>query len=68
MTAGRETSPAFRSFAEDLGFLREHTELVLLGDPEEGPKLVLVPAWQGRVMTSTAAGGRGDGFGWLNYE
>ena len=30
--------------------------------------IALIPAWQGRVMTSTAEGERGFSFGWINRE
>ena len=30
--------------------------------------VALIPAWQGRVMTSTAEGDRGFSFGWINRE
>jgi hypothetical protein len=30
--------------------------------------IALIPAWQGRVMTSTAEGDRGFSFGWINRE
>ena len=31
-------------------------------------KVALVPAWQGRVMTSTMGGDTGPSFGWINRE
>ncbi|GAB4246551.1 MAG: hypothetical protein Kow00109_22670 [Acidobacteriota bacterium] len=59
------TSPR-RSFSEQLEFLRRHTEILLL---EAGSSQVAVaPAWQGRVMTSTAAGPEGPGYGWINEK
>ena len=30
--------------------------------------ILLVPAWQGRVMTSTVGGDTGASFGWINYK
>ena len=30
--------------------------------------VLLVPAWQGRVMTSTAGGDNGFSFGWINHD
>jgi hypothetical protein len=52
-------------FGDDLAFLQKHTEVILLGAP--GPALVAVcPAYQGRVMTSTAEGETGRSFGWVN--
>lgn len=52
------------SFAEDVAFLREHTPVVVL---ERGSAAVVIaPAYQGRVMTSTFDQESGPGFGWIN--
>ncbi|MHC5003136.1 MAG: DUF6786 family protein [Planctomycetota bacterium] len=58
------TSP---TFADDATFLREHSDAIVLGDGH-GPGVVVVPAWQGRVMTSTAGGDAGASYGWINRE
>ena len=29
---------------------------------------MIVPAWQGRVMTTSASGDEGDSYGWINYR
>ena len=47
------------TFGDDLDFLTRHTEVVVLSDSTGHAKLIAVPAWQGRVMTSTAEGGQG---------
>ena len=31
-------------------------------------RVMLVPAWQGRVLTSSALGNEGDSYGWMNYD
>lgn len=55
-----------RTFREDVAFLKKHVQVLLLGE-EGGPQVCLVPAWQGRVMTS-AFGNEGDaGIGWINH-
>lgn len=55
------------TFAYDLGFLKDHyDDLVLLKNGES--QLIVSPALQGRVMTSTANGVEGQSFGWLNYD
>ena len=54
------------SFDEDLSFLKEHTEVIVLGE-DDGPRVAVVPAWQGRAVTSTV-GGKRAGFGWINRE
>ena len=56
------------SFAEDVEFLRQHVETVVLSDGTGQAQVALVPAYQGRIMTSTGTGGGGLSFGWLNRE
>ena len=54
------------NFGEDVAFLKKHTEVVLL---RQGDAAVAVaPAFQGRVMTSSANGDSGTSYGWLNYK
>ena len=57
-----------RTFGQDVEFLKEHTDAIVLSDAAGGAQLAVVPAYQGRVMTSTAGGPDGLSFGWLNYE
>jgi hypothetical protein len=64
--AGTRTAPA--TFAEDLAFLRGHVETLVLSDASGNAKVALVPAWQGRVVTSSAKGDSGTSFGWINRE
>ena len=52
------------AFAEDVAFLRRHVDTIVLESGEA--KVAVVPAYQGRVMTSTT--GAGGSFGWLNKE
>ena len=54
------------SFAQDLAFLNEHVETVVL-ENGEGAQIVVVPAYQGRTMTSTSTSG-GTSYGYINYE
>ena len=56
------------TFGDDVAFLQKYTDLVVLRDPGEGAQVALAPAWQGRVMTSTAVGAAGASFGWINRE
>jgi hypothetical protein len=56
-----------KTFQNDLDFLRQHTETIVLGDPQKAA-LILAPAYQGRVMTSTAGGASDHSFGWINYD
>ncbi|MCF8453099.1 MAG: hypothetical protein K9G42_07845 [Pedobacter sp.] len=57
------------TFAYDLAFLKQyHKDLVLLKDPSSSAQLIVLPAYQGRVMTSTSDGEKGMSFGWINYD
>jgi Family of unknown function (DUF6786) len=65
-TAGFQASAA--TFAQDVEFLRQHTDLVVLSDKSGAAQVAVAPAWQGRVMTTTARGPKGASFGWVNRE
>ena len=54
------------TYQDDLAFLRKHTEIIELVSGTA--RVAIAPAWQGRVMTSTATGPEGAGFGWINPE
>lgn len=56
------------TFGDDVAFLRNHFDVIVLKDDNTQAKVALVPAWQGRVATSTLAGDSGDSFGWINRE
>jgi len=59
-----ENTPS--NFGEDVAFLKKHTAAIVL---RRGDAAVAVaPAYQGRVMTSTATGDGGNSYGWLNYK
>lgn len=60
-------APPERTFGGDVRFLAEHTEVIVLGD-DAGPQIVVAPAYQGRVMTSSATGSDGTSYGWINDE
>ncbi|MFN8094383.1 MAG: DUF6786 family protein [Vicinamibacteria bacterium] len=55
-----------RSFDGDVAFLRQRVEVVVLEDAA-GARVAVVPAWQGRVMTSSTSGAA-PGYGWINEE
>ena len=56
------------TFGNDAAFLKKHTSLVVLHDKTGQSKVIVAPAWQGRVLTSTAEGNTGSSFGWINRE
>jgi hypothetical protein len=53
------------SFAFDQLFLEKHTDAITLRKGDAA--VVVVPAYQGRVMTSTYDEKTGPGFGWINH-
>lgn len=56
------------SFAKDTAFLQKHTQLIVLASEDGSAKVAVAPAWQGRVMTSSANGENGLSFGWINRK
>jgi hypothetical protein len=56
------------TFGDDVKFLKKHTDVVVLADRTGNAQVAVVPAYQGRIMTSTATGGKGLSFGWINHE
>lgn len=56
------------TFGDDIDFLRAHTSLRVLKSADGNAQIAIAPAWQGRVMTSTAGGMAGASYGWINYD
>lgn len=57
------------SYGYDLQQLRNyHPDLVELSDRDAKAKVIILPGYQARVMTSTAAGDIGQSFGWVNHK
>lgn len=55
------------SFGYDLAFLKKHhNNAVQLKNGDAS--LIILPKYQGRVMTSTAEGDKGFSFGWINHN
>ncbi len=54
-----------KTYGTDKRFLEKHIEVVELSDGER--RLLATPTLQGRVLTSSADGGEGYSFAWLNY-
>jgi hypothetical protein len=63
--ADKETKVTFQ---DDLEFLKKHKPVTVLADDTGRMQAALVADWQGRVVTSTAEGGEGLSFGWINRE
>ena len=56
------------TFADDLAFLRKHSDVVILSDRARTARVIVAPQYQGRVMTSTATGDHGASFGFIHRE
>jgi hypothetical protein len=56
-------------YGYDVAFFRENKiETIELKDDQSKACLLIVPGYQGRVMTSTVDGESGTSFGWINYK
>lgn len=56
-----------QNFGQDLEFLQQHVKTIVLSN-DEGAQLAVVPAYQGRTMTSTSQGAGGTSNGYINYD
>ena len=57
------------SYGYDVKFLDDHGIKTIELKSEDGQsKVLLIPAFQARVMTSTADGDKGTSYGWINYR
>ncbi|RIK74382.1 MAG: hypothetical protein DCC67_16670 [Planctomycetota bacterium] len=57
-----------KTFGQDVQFLKQHVDAIVLKDESGKAQVAVVAEYQGRVMTSSAAGEDGTSFGWINYE
>ena len=56
-------------YGYDVGFFMKHNiKTIELKDNRGEACVLVVPGYQGRVMTSTADGSNGKSFGWINYK
>lgn len=57
------------SYGYDVEFLsRNNIDFIELIDPESEATVLIVPGFQGRVMTSSVSGYDGTSYGWINYS
>ena len=63
-----EMKKTSHNFQHDLDLLKKYTEPVVLKSNGEQCQLIVVPEYQGRVMTSSSNGLAGSSYGWINYE
>jgi hypothetical protein len=51
-------------FEEDVTFLQKYSDVIVLSDAKAQSRVAVMPALQGRIMTSTS--GNGESYGWIN--
>ncbi len=61
-----DSNPVAGSYGYDLEFLRKHLDITELVNGDS--RLIVVPKYQGRVMTSSSSGMNGYSYGWINYD
>jgi len=55
-------------FADDVAFLRKYVDVIVLTDKNSSAQVAVIPAYQCRVMTSSASGPDGLSYGWVNRD
>ena len=57
------------TYGYDVAFFhKRNISTIELKDKDSGASVLIVPAYQGRVMTSSVNGSEGTSFGWINYK
>lgn len=70
-TSCRQTTqePGTGTYEYDRTFLDNNgVDYIELTGNDQMARILVVPAWQGRVMTSTSGGDSGRSYGWMNYS
>ncbi len=65
LAAGANVVDTGKTFADDVAFLKQHTDAIVLKSGKAA--VAVVPQYQGRVMTSTGDAAKGNGNGFINY-
>jgi hypothetical protein len=55
-------------FGDDVAFLKKYVDVIVLSDKSSSTQVAVIPAYQCRVMTSTAGGPNGLSYGWVNRD
>ncbi|RFS21803.1 hypothetical protein DVR12_14185 [Chitinophaga silvatica] len=62
-------SKTANTFGEDVAFLKQHLQnVIVLTHPDGKSQVVVTGDYQARVMTSTTGGNDGKSYGWINYN
>ncbi|SKB60877.1 DUF6786 family protein [Dyadobacter psychrophilus] len=68
-TLEQTNNDAKGTFGYDVAFLKKYNNALTLQAPDNADaQAIIVPEYQGRVMTSTASGTKGNSYGWINYN
>jgi hypothetical protein len=74
-SSGNKNSKKMKNLAEkgtygyDLAYFNEKkVKTVELRSSDQKAAVLIIPGYQGRVMTSTVGGNEGASFGWINYK
>ena len=69
MTASCQNNYDMGTYGYDANLLADcGIETVELSSPDGKSRILVVPCWQGRVLTSTTEGSEGISYGWVNAE
>jgi hypothetical protein len=64
----KDDADATGSFRSDVEFLNRYSRIIELQDSSGKSKVAVSAALQGRVMTSTSEGDKGNSYGWINRQ
>jgi hypothetical protein len=56
------------TFSYDVDFIKKYKSTLVLSDKKGKAKVLLVGAYEARVMTSSSEGDAGKSYGWINYK
>ena len=65
-SSSKDSISAAESFSHDVQFLQKYKDIVVL--QQNSMRVLIVPGFQARVMTSSAGGDNGLSYGWINYS
>lgn len=68
MNAGMEKLTRGTYGYDSIFFADNNIETIELKQKDSEARILVIPAYQGRVMTSSATGSGGASFGWINYD
>ena len=66
MNDSKQLTDSTKQYGYNRDFLKKHIDIIELKNGSSA--IAVVPAWQGRVMTSTSEGDEGFSFGWINRD